>query len=207
MKNKTHRSNDPQAVYFGYVYVDRRYEHPSQLRGTQAVADFISTHLYAEELRICDSSDHLLLHLLDGIDISNELEEININLNELFLQARQDLIEAEDEPPPKERWEILYDQIGLSSGEIAMRQRVKKAARNAQCVADVANLVQGTYFDARFYSSDDSRCWGHFDPSDLSVSIVDERRNTKRIRLNPAARVQHRSSAEDVHIFTLLDIP
>ncbi len=207
MKSKFTPFNKTYDTFFGYVTIKGRYDQPTKLEGTQAVVDFVTKHLYAEELRVCDSNDHLLLHLMDGVDIYNELEEININLNELFINARQALIEKEEEQPPKERWEMLYDQIGLSAGEIAMRQRVKKAARAATCVADVAELVQGTYFDARFYSLDDVHCWGYFNDADLTVCLLSEDENDRRIQLKPDARVQHRSSAEDVHVFTLLDIP
>lgn len=207
MKNKSHPLDRTHDTFFGYVIIEGQYDQPTKLEGTQAVANFVTTHLHTEELKVCDSSDHLLLHLMDGVDIYNELEEININLNELFINVRQALIEKEEEQPPKERWEILYDQIGLSAGEIAMRQRVKKAAQAATSVADVAELVRGTYFDARFYSIDDMHCWGYFDDADLSVCLLYENENDRRIQLKPDARVQHRSSAEDVHVFTLLDIP
>ena len=117
---------------------------------------------------------------------------------------------------PKENWEVLYDQIGLSPGEIKMRQRIKQYARNARTVNDVANLIRNTYFTAFFYTADDSKAWGYLDAQDLSVSVFVREAlkdgyqwedTEKPFKLPPEARVRHRSSSEDKHYFTLLDPP
>ena len=198
------------------MYVAGRYRQPVRLEGSRAVSDFIKANLFAEELRVCDASDQLLFHSLDGVDVFNGLGAIGIDLPGLFRSVREQMLQTGDESSKKEEWEELYDRIGLSPAEVAMRQRVKKAARLARTVADVAELVRGTYFNARFYSPDDQKCWGYFDETDLTVQqLFDQeiglddagQKSEVRIQLSPEARVQHRSSAEDVHIFTLLDAP
>ena len=203
-------------IFYGYVYVAGRYGQPVRLEGSRAVSDFIKTNLFAEELRICDTSDQLLFHSLDGVDVFNGLGAIGIDLPGLFRSVREQMVQTGDESPKKEEWEELYDRMGLSPAEVAMRQRVKKAAMTARTVADVAELVRGTYFNARFYSPDDQKCWGYFDETDLTVQQLFDKESgwedagqqiEARITLSPGARVQHRSSREDVHLFTLLDVP
>lgn len=95
-----------------------------------------------------------------------------------------------------------------------MRQRVKQACKSARSVADVARLLKGTYFNARFYSEDRSRVWGYFDLDEYSVIVLNEsdvgvpgEEQEKPAFLNPQARVRHISSGEDIHTFVLLDPP
>ena len=79
------------------------------------------------------------------------------------------LVSAESEQDTgREPWEELYDSIDLSPGEIQMRKCVKAACRTAQTVKDVAYLLEGTYFDAYFFSEDRQRAWGYFNPEDCS---------------------------------------
>jgi hypothetical protein len=205
-----------EDIFIAYVYREGHYDKGIRLETVMAVKDFVTEHLFAEELMICDTGDHLLLHVLDGVDLFNALDEIGIDLTVIFQSLRRDTIQGIDEAKPKEAWEILYDQIGLSPGEIAMRQRVKRAAKVAQTVADVADLIRDTYFDAYFYSPDDSTVWMYFDDQDLSVTEFtreEDQENIswedsgRKVYLSPSARVQHRSSAEDKHVFTMLDLP
>ena len=206
----------PDKFFYGYIYKADRYGQPVKLEGKRAVADFIKANLYAEELKVCDAADRLVFHALDGVDVFNGLDAIGIDLADLYRSVRRDAVSAEVGTPKKEEWERLYDQVGLSPGEISMRQRVKKAAKAARTAADVAELIRGTYFNARFYSRNDTDCWGYLDEKDLTVSKLsddetdphaDNPESERRTALSPDARVQHRSSAEDVHIFTLLDPP
>ena len=97
-----------------------------------------------------------------------------------------------------------------------MRQRVKRAAKAASSVSEVAELVQDTYFDAFFYTLDESKGWGYFDGADLTVSKLVKVKDAfgigwqdtgHRVHLSPEARVMHQSSSEDVHRFILLNPP
>ena len=203
-------------IFFAYLYQDGCYRLPIQLVGREAVLEFLRNNLYAEELRLCDASDQLLCQIVNGVDLVNKLDEISIDLKSLFSSGKRDPDSSGKINRPIENWEVLYDRIGLSPGEVRMRQRIKHAARNARTVDEVANLIFETYFTAFFYTADESRAWGYLDAQDLSASVFtrevlnDGSRwvdTEKTVRLDPEARVRHRSSSEDKHYYTLLDPP
>ena len=159
-------------IFLGYVYHNGRYDQAERLKGEQGVYAFLKKNLYEEEIRICDSGDNLIFHARDGVDLFSRLEEIGIDLPGIYQSLRREALGPGADEPHRPKWEQLYDSIGLSSGEIAMRQRVKKAAIAATTVADVVRLLEGTYFSACFYSEDETRCWSYFDPHDLTVRIM-----------------------------------
>jgi len=205
-----------KMIIFGYVYKGGKHGQAIRLEGQYAIIAFIKKYLFAEELRLCDASDHLIFHALDGVDIYNNLDNIGIDLPAIYRAVLKEETKLVVDAKPKETWEKLYDQIGLSPGEIAMRQRVKIAAKAASSVSEVAELVQDTYFDAFFYTLDESKSWGYFDGTDFTVSKlvkVEDAFGTgwqstgHRVHLSSKARVKHRSSSEDVHRFILLNPP
>ncbi|MFH1330143.1 MAG: hypothetical protein ABIJ48_05775 [Actinomycetota bacterium] len=175
----------------------------------EVLLHFLEAHLFDDEVVLTDSADRLIFRAADGIDLYSRLDEFGIDLPTLYRRLRQAAVPvAPRDEGAREPWEDLYDSIGLSPGEIAMRQRVKRAAKAARTASDVAELLAGTYFDASFESGDGSRSWAGFDPGDLSVvgQLADDGTG-ERIRLPPDARVRHRGSGEDVHCFVLLDSP
>jgi len=199
-------------TFYAYIYRDGRYKKAIRLEGQLVVVNFIKENLFAEELKICDSSDRLLLHILDGIEHVNNLAEIGIDLPTLYQMYRQKATGEENRNETKPKWEILYDRIGLSTGEIQMRKRVKYAAKSAQTVADVANLIRDTYFDAHFYSEDDTNFWCYFNDQDYSAThfIISNKELSNawievenKVYLLPKFKVTHRYSSEDKHVFTL----
>jgi hypothetical protein len=200
--------------FLGYLYnQDETYPPPTPIEGKDALVAFIIEHLEEHQLIITDQGDRQVLLMRDGVDLFQDLDQFGINLVELMAKRRKNLVNEYGNQEEKPHWEQLYDQIGLSPGEIRMRQRVKAACKQAQTVADVAELVRGTYFDAFFYSEDGRNQWGYFDPEDLSVDILLQNGEnlwqapSQRIVLHKNARVRHQESHEDVHIFTLLDPP
>ncbi len=92
-----------------------------------------------------------------------------------------------------------------------MRQRVKAACRAAQTVADVAEVVRGTYFDAHFLSQDGQKWYRYFDEDDFSATLMIKDENGKwmdkpeKAILSPTAKVRHLRSSEDVHTFEIID--
>jgi hypothetical protein len=199
-------------ILLGYVYRNGRYDMGEKLCGAQEICTFIKKYLYEEEIRICDPGDNLIFQARDGVDLFSQLEEFGIDLPGIYQSLHKEALDSNPNELPRPKWEELYDSIGLSSGEIAMRQRVKKAAREATTVADVARLLEGTYFSACFYSEDETCCWSYFDPHDLTVRkmerVEDEygigwQDTGELVTLDPDARVQHHSSGEDIHAFIL----
>jgi len=199
-------------IFLGYVYHQGRYDKGKKLCGVQEVCAFIKQHLYEEEIRICDSGDNLIFQARDGVDLFSRLEEIGIDLPGIYQSLRREALGPGADESPRPKWEQLYDSIGLSSGEITMRQRVKKAAIAATTVADVVSLLERTYFSACFYSEDETCCWSHFDPHDLTVwkmeRVEDDygtgwQETGEQITLDLDAQVRHHSSAEDIHAFIL----
>ena len=213
------RSGTIRAPYRGYFSQRGRFARAVRLTSVEEVAAFLREHLYAEEVRITDAGDRLLFHAVDGTDLSSRLDELGIDLPGIYAAMRRAwLAEAEQEEPeeeraPREPWEALYDSIGLSSGEVGMRQRAKRACRDALTVADVIELLEGTYFDAHVETEDGSRAWGYFDAADCSARVLRRvgedawQEGDRRVRLDPAARVRHKGSGEDIHLFLLLDPP
>ncbi len=217
-----------RALYRGYVSQRGHFGRAVRLKSPEEVAAFLREHLYAEEVRIVDAGDNLLFHARDGIDLYSRLAELGIDLPALYDETRRTWVaeaerarsgdlrpthEGEGEPAAREPWEALYDSIGLSSGEVWMRQRVKRTCREARTVADVIELLEGTYFDAHFETEDGRRAWAYFDASDCSVEVLRPvgedawQGADRRVRLDRAARVRHKGSGEDVHLFVLLDPP
>ena len=107
---------------------------------------------------------------------------------------------------------MLYDQIGLSTGEIHMRQRVKAACRVGKTVEDVAALVAGTYFDAHFISDDGSKLCRFYNQDNYSAMLMTKDKSSAwvdepaSIFLSPTGKVTHLRSGEDIHTFLLLDL-
>jgi hypothetical protein len=203
-------------IFFGYVYSGDTHGEPQRLENQDELTGFLKAHLYEDEVVITDAVDNLLFRAVDGVDLYSELDELGIDLPALFREAQEEMVSAESEQDGgREPWEELYDSIGLSPGEIQMRQRAKRACKAAQTVVDVARLLEGTYFDAYFYSEDRQRAWGYFNPDDYSIHELDgseeegwgERQDPLIVTLDRNARVKYVSSSEDVHRFTLYDPP
>ena len=193
----------------GYFTRQGEQVGPTALEDRADVLRFLEAHLFEDEVILTDPDDRLVLRAVDGVDLSSRLDEVGIDLPALYRRLRQAAVSAaSDAEEEREPWEELYDAIGLSPGEVAMRQRAKRAARAARTVADVVELLAGTYFDATFATEDGSRSWGYFDPADLSVvEQLADGDTRERVRLSPEARVRHQDSGEDVHRFVLLDPP
>lgn len=199
-------------IFLGYLLNEEgKYGQPTVLNDREALRSFIKKHFDAPEMIITDKSDQQLLRLRDGVDLTNALDQFDIDLRQLFLEKHQGQITGRPEEKPE--WERYYDRIGLSTGEIHMRQRAKKACKQAQTVADVADLVEDTYFIDRFLSPDGKMTWDYFDSSDFSVQprpdnqTWQDAEEQERIVLSKNARVIYIKSGEDVHEFYLLDPP
>jgi hypothetical protein len=200
--------DDPVRIV-GYATSAGRRTKTVMARGPEALLPFLEAHLFDEEVVLADSDDQLMFRAVDGVDLYSRLDEFGIDLPALYHRLRQAAVSAAPRgEKEREPWEDLYDSIGLSPEEIAMRQRVKQAAKAASTVADVAALLTGTYFDASFVSGDGSRRWACFDVDDLSVveELMDGGMG-ERVHLPPEARAGHQSSGEDIHSFVLLDSP
>ena len=197
---------------YGYCFdPEGRYEPPDRLEDLETIIRFIKVHHEAPQLVITDQHDQQLLLMRDGVDLFNDLERIGISLQAVLNQIREEMVEENAQRNEKPRWEVLYDQIGLSPGEIRMRQRVKAACRAALTVADVAEVVRGTYFDAHFLSQDEQKWYRYFDEDDFSATLMIKDENGKWVDepektiLSPSAKVRHLRSSEDIHTFELLD--
>ena len=199
--------------FIGYVYDETgRCARPEYLGDENALIEFITVHWEAKQLIVTDRFDKQLLLMREGVDLFNQLDKIGIQLSSIFQDIRENLVTDQD-ASGKPDWEQLYDSIGLSAGEIRMRQRVKQACKEAQTVSDVIELVRGTYFDIDFVSQDHQRCWRYFDIDrhTAEVMIRDDQGKwsytdeEEVIPLN--ARVVHLRSGEDIHEFILLDPP
>ncbi len=200
---------------YGYVYIVGMHGPPQTLEDQDGIIKFLKANLYAEKLTITDNHDELWYESVDGVDLFSRLNELGIDLPAIFQWVRYDQYrddsESEEERQP---WEDLYDSIGLSPGEIAMRKRVKKEAIAARTLADVIELVKGTYFDVILSLPGEQEAWGYFDPNDCSVSIYPGENESglaaedQIVRMLPATtRVMHKSSGEDIHHFELVDLP
>ena len=200
-----------KTPFLGYVTLEGYHAAPSSLTGMDEIRSFLKEHLFDEQVLITDSSDELWFQALDGVDHFSRLAELGIDLPELYRQHRQKLLDEVVDPlVERQPWEDVYDQIGLSSGEIRMRQRVKMLVREARTISDVARLLEGTYFDVLFCQADGQPAWGYFDPQDFSVSLLHEEgksNHAARIVLAPQTRVRHVASGEDIHLFELIDLP
>lgn len=193
----------------GHVTIAGQRRRPVELNDRQEVKTFLESHLFDDELVLTDVNDRLVFRAVDGVDLYSSLEELRIDLPALYRKLRSATIETSgDSSFKREPWEDHYDSIGLSPDEIAMRQRSKRLAKTARTVADIVELLAGTYFDARFETEDRTRSWGYFDPDDFSVieQLADHNEGA-RIHLSPDARVRHSGSGEDIHSFVLLDPP
>ncbi|MEA3440784.1 MAG: hypothetical protein U9R58_10920 [Chloroflexota bacterium] len=202
--------------YLGYSYKGGARGAAQRLVSAAELKTYLKAHLYDEEVVITDPGDNLLFRALDGVDLYSELDELGIDLPALYREVRQKLlVDAAKQGAEREPWEEYYDSIGLSPGEIQMRQQAKRLCKAAQTVEDVARLLEGTYFDAYFHSEDRQRAWGYFNPEDYSIDVLEgseeegwgERQDPQIVTLNPKARIKHISSSEDVHRFTLYDPP
>jgi len=200
-------------IYLGYVTVGGIKKSVQRITSKQDIISFLKQHLYEDEIVITNSGDEMIFQAIDGVDLYSDLVNLGIDLKSIYQEIRNSW-QIDEPSTEREPWEDLYDSIGLSPGEVRMRQRVKRACKSTRTVADVARLLKGTYFSARFYSEDRSRVWGYFDLDDYSVIVLNEsdvgvpgEEQEKTAFLNPQARVKHISSGEDIHTFVLLDPP
>jgi hypothetical protein len=199
---------------YGYTF-DREgyYNQPEIIKGKKGLVQFIKKNIDSTKLVVTDQADQQVLLIQDGVDLYNDLGRFGIDLGDIYKEIRAELVDDTDNEVQKPDWEILYDSIGLSYGEIRMRQRVKRACRAARTAEDVANLVKGTYFTVYFYSPDEEQCWGYFDESEFTAvtMIKDEEgywSDTDRlVRIPRDGRVKHLRSGEDIHDFMLFDSP
>lgn len=198
---------------FGYCFdQEGRYGHPLLLADPDAILRYIRENLDAPQLVITDADDHQLLLMRDGVDLYNALDQVGVDLNFVLNQTRDEIVAEGLELEEKPEWERLYDQIGLSPGEIRMRQRVKAACRAAQTVADVAEIIRGTYFDAHFLTTDGNKWYRFFDEEDYSATLMTSDDNGKwndepeKAILSPTLQVRHLRSSEDVHTFEIFDL-
>lgn len=199
--------------YLGYVTTSGMRLPGQRLTSRQEIISFLQKNLYEDEVIITDLGDGMLFQAIDGVDLYSDLVSLGIDLQSIYQEIRNSW-QIDEPSTEREPWEDQYDSIGLSPGEVRMRQRVKQACKSARSVADVARLLKGTYFNARFYSEDRSRVWGYFDLDEYSVIVLNEsdvgvpgEEQEKTAFLNPQARVRHISSGEDIHTFVLLDPP
>lgn len=199
--------------YLGYVTTSGMRLPGQRLTSRQEIISFLQKNLYEDEVIITDLGDGMLFQAIDGVDLYSDLVSLGIDLQSIYQEIRNSW-QIDEPSTEREPWEDQYDSIGLSPGEVRMRQRVKQACKSARSVADVARLLKGTYFNARFYSEDRSRVWGYFDLDEYSVIVLNEsdvgvpgEEQEKPAFLNPQARVRHISSGEDIHTFVLLDPP
>jgi hypothetical protein len=197
---------------YGYSYnEDGTHNAPIPLETQDSVVHYIRGNHKAHQLVITDQNDQLLLLMRDGVDLFNTLDQIGISLNAVLKQFRDKIVEEQTFSEEKLEWERRYDQIGLSSGEIRMRQRVKQACKNACTIADVAEIVRGTYFDAHFLSSDGSKWYRFLNEDDYSITLMTNDGNGEwidepgRVILLPSTRIKHLRSTEDIHTFEILD--
>ena len=201
-------------VFYGYVYVAGNHDGPKRLEGIESLVPFIKQHLLSEELRITDSSDILILHVLDGVDLFSTLHEYGVDLPQLYQSIRKhDLGEGLKGDNQWDDWQDEYDRTNPSPSEIRTRLAIKKAFKTAQNVADIAKLQEGGCFTVCFESQDGTQAWGDFNPIDFSVVAMNEtvksgsQKRVGRVTLEPTARVRHDGSGEDIHVFILLDPP
>lgn len=198
----------------GYIFTrEGHYDRPILLKEKDQLVQFIKDNLNAAKLVITDQADQQILLIQDGVDLYNDLEQFGISLSEIFRAVRAEQVGDMDEARQKQAWEKLYDSIGLSPGEIRMRQRVKRDCLAAQTVQDVADLVSGTYFTVFFISPDDDQCWGYFDETDFSAAVMEKDTDGywsdtgRMVRIPRDGRVKHLRSGEDIHDFLLFDLP
>jgi hypothetical protein len=200
-------------IFIGYCFkVENITPTPTELPDQQALIQFIKDNYEAPQLIITDAGDNQLLLMRAGVDLYNMLDQYGISLAAIFDELRQDIAGQKNSEGAKPEWEVLYDQIGLSSGEIRMRQRVKAACRAAQTVEDAAALVAGTYFDAHFISEDGQKWCRFFNQDDYSATLMTKDESGEwvdhpaPIYLSPNAKVRHLRSSEDIHTFLLMDL-
>ena len=201
-------------VFYGYVYVAGHHDGPKRLEGIESLVSFIKRHLLSEELRITDSSDSLILHVLDGVDLFSTLHQYGVDLPQLYRSIqKQDLDEGLNGETQWDDWQEDYDRANPSPSEIRTRLAIKKAFKTAQNVADIAKLLTDGSYTICFESQDGTQAWGDFNPTDYSVVAMNEtaksgsKKKVSRVVLEPNARVRHDGSGEDIHVFILLDPP
>ena len=201
-------------VFYGYVYVAGNHDGPKRLEGIESLVSFITQHLLSEELRITDSSDILILHVLDGVDLFSTLHEYGVDLPQLYQSIRKrNLGEGGNGDNLWDDWQDDYGRTNPSPSEIRTRLALKKAFKTAETVADIAKLLEGGCFTVCFESQDGTQAWGDFNPIDYSVVAMNEtgksgsQKRVSRVTLEPTARVRHDGSGEDIHVFILLNPP
>ena len=201
--------------YWGYVYSNDMRSERILIADKSELLYFLKSHLYDTQLEITDARDNLVFRSLEGVDLFSNLGDIGIDLPAIYQESRKEMIaEEESEPKDREPWEDHYDRIGLSPGEIRMRQRVKAACKAARTIGEVAVLLEGTYFDASFISEDKTRAWGCLNGQDCSVCLLRGSEEegwgnagNERVTLDRETRVRHLSSSEDMHWFSILNPP
>jgi hypothetical protein len=207
----------------GMLISNGRIEHSLELHSSSDIVKFLKANLFQEWGDL--SGDRVVIvetvgmkpifEAIDGVDMYSELHEYGVDLPQIYRdvnkQQSQQLAELSREGDVTDSDE---DSIGLSVEEMVMRKETLRDAREAKTVSDIAQLVQGTYFDAWFETIGHDRCWGYFDHWDYSVQPMDlrnggwsEHRSKKRVILNSNARVKFNGSGEDVLSFIILDPP
>jgi hypothetical protein len=203
-------------LYYGVAVADRQVPLREELRGGAAVISFLKASLfkYREVAILISRPERCIFRAVDGVDLYSELRDHGIDLPQIYADIRAGWVARSADPGERrESWEDAYDEIGFSAGEIAMRQRAKRAARRTTTVAEVAAVLEGTYFNAHFETEDGQRQWGYFDRKEMTVTPLQKVGDGwqgefgKRVALSPAARVEYLLSGEDVHSFVLLDPP
>lgn len=203
-----------QSIHLlGYVYSKGLHGEPAILSSLDLLENFLLTNLYAEQVVITDNGDNLWFESIDGVDLYSRLDDLGIDLPALFQQSRRVLyLQDEEQDIDRQPWEELYDSIGLSPGEIAMRRRVKELVKKVETVEGVIHLLDGTYFDAIFTYYGDPDNWGYFNPEECSVTFNlaeyqddNQQPPSRVILLSPSTRVRHIASGEDIHHFELID--
>lgn len=199
----------------GFLFSGGYHDDARILSDCDQVVTFLHANLYAEQVVITDRGDDLWFEAVNGVDLYSRLGELGIDLQAIFQQRRKELYgQDEVSDPDRNSWEELYDSIGLSAEEIAMRRRVKDMVKRAETIEDVIHLLEDSYFDAVFTLPDDPQSWGYFNPADCSVTfhqvedqVNPENKAGKVILLKKTTRVRHVCSGEDIHHFDLIDLP
>ncbi len=200
--------------FLGYVYdAFGHYDAPQTLKDEFALVKFINEYLEAPQMVVTDLNDNQLLLTREGVDFYSNLSSLGIELGDVYRKIREEQLDSGDDSHQKPPWEALYDSIGLSPGEVRMRQNVKRSCLAAKTVKDVAELLKETYFSVYFYNQNRDKCWGHLDVENLIAELLLQDGEGywydtgSQVKLAGESRVHHLRSSEDIHEFLLLDSP
>ena len=212
-----------QKTYIGYIFVGGQCKRVDELEGSEGLVQFLKRFLVPEwtkdntEIRILDPQEgRSLFQAIGGVDLYSELQHHGVSLPDVYKELKTELhkglsaLNTGDDGTEGDD----SDPIGLSGQEIVMRVETCRSARAAKSVKDVAEFIEGTYFDAFFDTEDGARSWGYFDSEDLTVQPMkntgggwQEDLELTRIHLKPEARVKYVGAGEDSLSFVILDPP